>query len=58
MDKVHIALEAFGLLVALCGIVSRLLPEGSRVHSVFSKLGSLPVAAFKAAVSDADEAGK
>ena len=42
------------LVIALCGVISRILPEG-KAKNVFSALGTLPIQAAKAAMANKED---
>lgn len=49
MDKVHFAFELVGIVVMLCGVIAKFLPEG-KAKEVFSQAGTLPVKAIQTAL--------
>ena len=49
MDKVHLALEAIGILVMLFGVISKFIPAG-KTKDFFESMGTLPVQAVKDAL--------
>lgn len=51
MDKVRLVVELVGYLAIVCAVFAKLLPEG-KAKEVFARLGTLPIAAVKEALSE------